>query len=432
VPSPAFLGIDIGTTGIRASVIDENRGEIFSDGIAFEANATVEGKNEQPAESWSKYLDLLLCRITSGRKKHAPASSIMAIAIDGTSSSLLAARRDGSALSPALMYNDQQSRQQAQTIKQAAPADSAVHGASSSLAKALNLLQRYPDTEVFCHQADWLASQLTGTYGISDENNCLKLGYDSSTQRWPAWLAELLPVSLLPRVVAPGTVIGQVRPELIKKYRLENACQVVAGTTDSNAAVLATGAKQAGDAVTSLGSTMVLKLFTDKPVFDAGSGIYSHRINNHWLVGGASNTGGAALLQHFSRQQLDEMTPQLNPQHCTGLRYYPLPATGERFPVNDSDKQNMTEPRPGSDVEFFQGLLESIAHIEADGYRKFEALGATPVTAIETTGGGGSNRAWNAIRENITGVKVTTAANSEASYGSALLALQGFNDAEKN
>ena len=431
MPSPAFLGIDIGTTGIRASIIDQNRVEILSERIGFEASATVGGKNEQSAESWSKYLDQLLSRIPGRLKKLTPAS-IRAIAIDGTSSSLLAARRNGSALSPALMYNDVQSLQQAQTIKQTAPSDSAVHGASSSLAKALNLLQRHPDTEVFCHQADWLASQLTGSYGISDENNCLKLGYDSSTQQWPPWLAELLPDSLLPRVVAPGTVIGTVRPELMYKYGLENRCLVIAGTTDSNAAVLATGANQIGDAVTSLGSTLVLKLFTDRPIFDAGSGIYSHRINNHWLVGGASNSGGAALLQHFSRQQLDVMTPQLKPEHCTGLRYYPLPATGERFPVNDSAKQNMTEPRPGSDVEFFQGLLESIAHIEADGYKQFEALGAAPVTAIVTTGGGSSNPAWNAIREKITGVKVTTAEKSEASYGSALLAMQGYNDAQEN
>lgn len=428
--SPVYLGIDIGTTGIRASVIDEDKNEIFTQRIDLAATTPVDGKSEQSPQIWLQHLHQLLTDVSTQLKVLDAAIKINAIAIDGTSSTLIACRKDGTALSPALMYNDQQSHQQALLIKQTAPLDSAVHGASSSLAKALNLLQRYPETEIFCHQADWLASSLTGKYGISDENNCLKLGYDSSTQRWPDWLKEFLPLKLLPEVVSPGTVIGEVKQELTDKYGLDKRCKVVAGTTDSNAAVLATGASQIGDAVTSLGSTLVLKLFTDKPLFDAESGIYSHRINGFWLVGGASNSGGATLLQHFTSRQLDDMTPLLRPEKKTGLQYYPLPATGERFPVNDSSKQSIVEPRPESDIEFFQGLLEGIAHIEADGYKKLEALGAAPVKNIVTAGGGSKNQAWNIIREQMTGVKVSTAANSEASYGSALLAKQGVENNE--
>ena len=170
----------------------------------------------------------------------------------------------------------------------------------------------------------------------------------------------------------------------------------------------------------------MIKLFSEQPLFVAEYGIYSHRLNNRWLVGGASNSGGCVLRQHFSQSQLDTMTPQLNPDKPTGLNYYPLPATGERFPVNDNSKQSVITPRPTSDVVFFQALLEGIANIEAEGYKKLKALGSTSPRRIFTAGGGSKNLAWKSIRERITGLEVLPAIHSDASYGSALLAQKGY------
>ncbi len=429
--SAVFLGIDIGTSGIRASGINVDEKELISHHIAFKTRLPVEGKNEQNPDNWLQLLDKLLIETSGQLKKLDKNYRINAISIDGTSGTLIACKKDGTALSPALMYNDQQSQKQAEIISRYAPAESAVHGASSSLAKALYLLDKHPDTEIFCHQADWLAASLTGKYGISDENNCLKLGYDSLTQSWPDWLQNnnenaVVPRALLPHVMAPGSKTGKVKADLIKKYNLAEDCPVIAGTTDSNAAVLATGANQLGDAVTSLGSTLVIKLFSDKPLFNPEYGIYSHRLNKHWLVGGASNSGGSVLLQHFTQTQMDKMTTQLKPEQATELNYYPLPVTGERFPVNDSKKQSIITPRPSSDVEFFQALLEGIANIEAEGYKKLKALGATAPKRIFTTGGGNKNPAWKKIRERITGIDVLDAVHSEACYGSALLALRAM------
>jgi sugar (pentulose or hexulose) kinase len=434
--NPIFLGIDIGTSGIRASGIDADAQQLVQHEIAFktplaEQHNPEPGSNEQDPALWLSLLDKLLTEIADRVHKLDGDFQISAIAIDGTSSTLIACKKDGTAISPALMYNDSQSRKQAEIISRFAPAETAVHSASSSLAKALNLMERFPDTELFCHQADWLAASLTGTYCISDENNCLKLGYDSVKQTWPDWLFKndqnaVLTESLLPRVVAPGSKIGNVLPDLIKQYSLDKNCIVVAGTTDSNAAVLATGANQLGDAITSLGSTLVIKLFSDKPLFNPEYGIYSHRLNDHWLVGGASNTGGATLLQQFTPSQLDEMTPLLKPEQPTGLDYYPLPGTGERFPVNDSHKQSKITPRPDSAVEFFQGLLEGIANIEAEAYKKLTQLGAGKPARIFTAGGGNKNPAWKKIRQRVIGVKVRDAVHSEACYGSALLALRAM------
>jgi sugar (pentulose or hexulose) kinase len=427
VTTEIFLGIDIGTSGIRGCVIDANENEIANQHIIFENSKVKNGRNEQDPTIWLQQLETLIEGICKQLHQLDPSQQIAAIAIDGTSSTLIACKKDGTALSAAMMYNDQQSHKQAEKIHHFAPTETAVHSASSSLAKALFLLEKYPETEVFCHQADWLAASLTGQFGISDENNCLKLGYDSVNQCWPDWLYKNTALSKqqLPEVLPPGSKMGMVTTVLIEKYQFAKNCMVIAGTTDSNAAVLATGAKQLGDAVTSLGSTLVIKLFSDKPIFNPEYGIYSHRLNNHWLVGGASNSGGSVLLQHFTVAQLDSMTTQLNPEQLIGLDYYPLPDKGERFPVNDCNKQNKTEPRPPSDVEFFQALLEGMANIEAEGYKKLQSLGAVTTSRIFTAGGGSKNLAWAKIRSKTTGIEIVDATHSEACYGSALLAKKG-------
>lgn len=68
-----------------------------------------------------------------------------------------------------------------------------------------------------------------------------------------------------------------------------------AGTTDSIAAFLAAGVDAPGQAVTSLGSTLAIKLLSETRVDDARYGVYSHRLGDSWLVGGASNTGPSCV-----------------------------------------------------------------------------------------------------------------------------------------
>jgi sugar (pentulose or hexulose) kinase len=168
----------------------------------------------------------------------------------------------------------------------------------------------------------------------------------------------------------------------------------------------------------------VLKLLADSPVFDAPHGVYSHRLGSHWLVGGASNSGGAVLTRLFTPAQIEQFTRQLQPDTPTGLDYYPLPAPGERFPLYDPALPPRLQPRPADDARFFQGILEGIASIEAAGYRKLAALGA-PWPRQGLTGGA-VNMAWMTIRARAIGVPVAAAPHTEAAYGAALLAQRGL------
>lgn len=80
------------------------------------------------------------------------------------------------------------------------------------------------------------------------------------------------------RVFAPSAPVAAVTAAVSSKTGLPSSCLVCAGTTDSIAAFVAAGVSQPGEAVTSLGSTMAVKLLSEQRVDDAAYGVYSHRL----------------------------------------------------------------------------------------------------------------------------------------------------------
>lgn len=358
--------------------------------------------------------------------EHINLKHIVRIAVDGTSSTVLLCNAEGEPLAPALMYNDVRAGREAETIASVAGRNnSGAIGASSSLAKVLWLLNNGETVGLayIQHQADWISCKLTGRFGHSDYHNALKLGFDPVREIWPEWITGSgLDRSWLPQAHTPGDVYGKIQPKLAEQLGLSDQAEIVAGTTDSIAAFLASGARQIGDAVTSLGSTLVLKLLSDRPVVSREYGIYSHRLGELWLVGGASNSGGGVLRKFFSDDEMAQRMPHLRPDNSTGLDYYPLPGAGERFPINDPNLMPRIEPIPENKTIFFQALLEGIARIEQRGYELLEELGAPSVQQVFTAGGGCHNEAWSEIRQGLIGVPVKLARNSEAAFGSALLA----------
>jgi sugar (pentulose or hexulose) kinase len=381
------------------------------------------GGVEQDPELWWRALTRVLRALGPRLGGHRPA----ALCLDGTSGTLLLCAADGHPLGPALLYNDAASLAEAARIEGAAPADSPARGAASSLARAMRLIARLepPAGSRALHQADWLLGRLTGRFDVSDWNNALKLGYDMQALRWPDWVLGLgLEALALPRVLPPGRAIGGISRSAAAATELPEGLPVAAGTTDSTAAFIATGARQDGEAVTCLGSTLVLKVLSPTPVSSPRHGVYSQRFCDRWLVGGASNSGGAVLRRFFSDEEMAGLSRRLLPEEPTGLDYYPLPAPGERFPVADPGLAPRLSPRPAEELRFFQGLLEGIAAIEAKGYELLQALGAPAPSRVLTTGGGAKNRAWGRIRQRALGVPVLAAKHQEAAYGAALLALR--------
>ncbi len=478
-PSPTrvaefFLGLDFGTSGARAAVLDE------AGHLIFELRADyADTANPQP---WRQALFDLIGGLPAEIR-----CGLSALAIDGTSGTLLATDSRFEPVSSALPYNDGRAVEESKEIAallppcqrgwpggpgdfvvtvesptpplyQGGPEDTPLskgvvslrtggfstegeippapplsrgvpspYGPTSGLAKRL-WLARYLPVAAFCfHQADWLLALLTGKPGITDYHNALKSGYDVEAMQWPDWVTRLPGGHWQQTVLTPGEAIGTVSQESAKRFGLNPACTVRAGTTDSIAAFLASGANAPGDAVTSLGTTLVLKLLSETRVDDSASGVYSHRFGKLWLAGGASNTGGGVLRQFFSNEELIAFSANIDPDTPSGLDYYPLPKPGERFPSNDPNLEPCMEPRPKDDAAFLHGLLEGMAKIESKGYRKLEALGASPLKRVLTAGGGAQNETWQRIRQNLLGVPVTAAIHAEAAHGTAQLARLGKN-----
>lgn len=422
---PLFLGLDVGTSGCRAAVINADGQQLDFQSVPLPVSTGDKPCVEQNPNDWWQALTCLIKHKLDATLK----AGIRAIAIDGTSASLLLCDEQGEPLTPCLMYNDQRAISEAAVIEAIAPAACGpVRGPSSALAKLLYFnAQHITGVRHALHQADWLSNRLMQRYGISDSNNCLKLGFDPQTGQWPEWLLKLVGnPSLLPRVHKPGTVIGTLDSTVASAFSLATDVSIIAGTTDSVAAALAAGARLPGDAITSLGSTLVVKVVSDTPVASPQYGVYSHPYGDHWLVGGASNSGGAVVLNHFSLKQIETLSSDIDPTRDSGLHYYPLVGSGERFPIADVNKKPQLAPRPDDDRLFLQGLFEGIADIEALAYQRLAELGATPVKRIISTGGGSQNLPWNRIRERKLGRPLHHAISNDAAYGSALLARQGY------
>ena len=409
-----YLGIDFGTSGARAIAIDKEEHIQVKVQYPF---ASILG--EKLTAIWQEALFSLIAQIPLEIRQ-----KVGAIAINGTSSTVLLCNVQGQPVTAPILYNDSRGVKVLDELSNMAPTNHIVNSATSSLAKLLWLEKQtvFPQGRYFLHQADWLGFLLHGRLGISDYHNALKLGYDVEKLCYPPWLENLSLRSLLPEVLQPGAAIGVVSQAIVGNYGFPANCLVCAGTTDSIAAFLASGANQPGEAVTSLGSTLVLKLLSQTPVFASQYGIYSHRLGNMWLTGGASNTGGAVLQQFFNTEELADLSQQINPHKASNLDYYPLIKPGDRFPINNPNLLPKLTPRPENKVEFLQGLLEGIAKIEAQGYQLLQSFGANYLKHVYTAGGGAKNSIWRALRQRCLKVPVFISPQTEAAFGTALLA----------
>jgi sugar (pentulose or hexulose) kinase len=412
------IGLDLGTSGVRAAAVDGS-GRILALGTAkLPATRATGARREQSPEDWWNG-----CRAAVEELGLKVAlSDARAIAVDATSGTILPVDNHNRPLASARMYDDADTGDLATKIKALAPRESAAHGATSPAARAL-AWARLPRLHCIIHQADWINGCLGATNWQTDENNALKTGYDPVSRSWPDWLRTFgLSPGILPEVVPVGTPIGQVSAQAAIALGLPEGITIAAGTTDGCATFLASGATEPGEAATALGSTLVLKLLSDRPVFAPELGIYSHRLGDTWLAGGASNCGGKTLLQFFTPEQLEALEPSLDPSSPTGTEYYPLPSVGERFPVADAKLAPRLTPRPPSDATFLQGIYEAFARIEQTGYAKLREIGCPPLRNVRHAGGGSRSAAWMSLRAKALGVPQIPGWSEEAAVGAARLA----------
>ena len=407
--TPLALGIDLGTSGVRIALIN-------GEGLLLHTAATAYTHNLCQPQDWVQATKVLIESIAADLRLR-----IQSIAVDGTSGTLLACTQQGDPLGQALAYSEACPEHMEQ-LQDLATDGGPAASSSGSLARALRLIQQHGDTVLLRHQADWVTGWFLQDWRWGEEGNNLRLGWHLQDQRWPQGMLGTSWHHALPQVRASGNILGTINPEVAASLGLSNRVSIVAGTTDSNAAVLAADPGD-DDGVTVLGTTLVMKRFTDKPL--EGAGITSHRVGGHWLCGGASNSGGGVLQQQFPGIDLAELSRQIDPECSSGLNYRPLPTIGERFPQDDPFCEPVLTPRPVSDVRHLHGLLEGMARIESEGWAKLTALGALPPQRVISIGGGARNPQWRRIRERVLGCPVVSS-QAPPAQGVARLARLAF------
>jgi len=430
-----FLGIDTGSQGVRLVAAGEDGAAVSRTAVPVASLPSSPGTHEQDLAAWWP----AVCRASRALlddlrgKGYAP-EALAAVAVDGTSGTLAALDAAGRAVRPALMYNDGRSGGQAaaiNTLPEAAALCAKLgykFASSFALAKIVWLLEEEPEsfarTARLAHQADVITGRLTGDFGVTDYSNALKTGYDLVEECWPAWFARWPGVlERLPRVVAPGTVIGEVTREAAAVTGLPAGLPVAAGASDGTAGFLASGAGKPGDYNTTLGTTLVFKGVSDRLCGHPDGLIYCHKLpGGLWLPGAASNTGGEWIARDFAGEDLAALDAASAGLLPTPVLAYPNIREGERFPFLSVNARGFYLPESVDRVARFAAGLQGAALTERLGYEVLDGITGTAGGEIFSTGGGSGSDVWCQLRADATGRLLRRPACPESAFGSAVLA----------
>ena len=424
-----FLGIDVGTQGVRVLLVDEN-GEVL--GSSERKTALTDSfRIEQDPDSWwqgvSACLDEILQPLDASVR-----NNIIAVSVTSTSGTVIPLDSRNRPLHPAIMYSDTRQGDEGKRCK----AEAQRHGvegytafnSSSGLPKMVWFTEQFPDKakdiSTWVHAADYIIGKLSGNFRITDHTNVLKSGYDLTNDRWPEYITSALPLrkEWLQDVVPPGTVIGSLTRELRSRWDLPEV-KVAAGMTDGCASQVASGGVKPGDWNTTIGTTLVVKGVTLKEIKDPKGRLYSHlHPQGYWMPGGASNTGADWISQDFGGENLHDLNDQAARITPSGFLVYPLKQEGERFPFISPEARGFADSRIRTREEWFTAGLEGVAYLEKLSYDMIRSLSGENMKAVYSSGGGTHSHTWMKIRASVLNLPVYQSSQASGALGAAILA----------
>lgn len=423
-----FIGIDVGTQGVRVVLVDEQGAVMGSEQEGFPL--TDQSREEQSPQQWwaacRRCLQALLRSVQTDINRRA----IRAVAVTSTSGTVIPLDKHDEPLHDALMYSDPrpsaEGRQCRATAEKYHAGGYTGFNASSGLSKMVWFVNHYPDKtaqlRTWVHAADYIGGKLSGNFRVTDFTNALKSGYDVKNRVWPAYLFEHLPLQWdwMQAVVPSGEAVGILRAEVAHQLGL-GQIDVVAGMTDGCASQIASGSVRPGDWNTTIGTTLVVKGVTTRELNDPVGRLYNHRHpEGYWMPGGASNIGADWITTGF-KDRLDELNAAAAGLIPTAHVAYPLRRDGERFPFISAAARGFA-PDGLSEAALFTANMEGVAYVERYAYELIERLSGEPVRAVYTAGGASNSATWLTIRSNVLKRPVYKCAHVTGAVGAAILA----------
>lgn len=435
-----YLGLDIGTSGIKTVLVDENQNIIAQADSSLQVNRPHPLWSEQnPADWWAATCDTLE---QLAKSNPAEMAQVKAMGLAGQMHGATLLDDNGDVLRPAILWNDGRSAAECAELEAKEPNLRAISGNIAfpgfTAPKLLWVAKNEP--EIFAKVAmvllpkDYVRYLLTGQYIAEMSDAAGTLWLDTGARDWSEKLlaATGLTKAQMPRLVEGSAPAGILTDNLAAKFGMPKGVVLAGGAGDNAAGAIGIGVVEAGRAFLSLGTSGVIFLCNDKysPNPDAAVHSFCHAIPNVWhqmsvmlnaascltwvtKLTGAKSEG--ALIAEI------EATPKNDDSKLIFLPYL----SGERTPHNDPNAMGVFfGMTPDTDrAALGRAVLEGVSFCFADGLDSMLSAGAS-IEQVSVIGGGSRSEFWGQMLADVLGYPLTYHEGGEVgpAYGGARLA----------
>src|SRR5271166_2175236 len=437
-----FLGMDVGTGGTRAVVVNgagKLMGAASSEHAPFRAEHP--GWAEQDPEDWWRAAqEAIRLALAAAPQPHEP---IAAIGLTGQMHGAVMLDENGAVLRPSLIWCDTRTQPQCDWLHQKIGYERLIELTCNpalpnfTLTKLLWVKEHEPEIfarirHIMCPK-DYVRYRLTGEFAIDVQEASGTLLLDVTHRRWSEEVAEAagIPEAWLPKVYESPEVCARISEKAAALTGLVAGTPVVAGAGDQGAGAVGMGILQPGSVSATIGTSGVVFAATADPVKDPKGRLHTfcHAVPGEWHVMGVTQSAGLSFRwlkeTFFAGQDYDGLTASAAkvPAGSEGLEWAPY-LLGERTPHLDPQVRAAFACIASNHTaaHFVRAVLEGVAYSLQDTFTLFAELGI-PVTGIRLGGGGARGALWRQIQAGVYGhaVEILTAEEGGA-FGAALMA----------
>lgn len=407
-----YLGFDIGTSGVKALLVDDNQAIVGQATEPLEVSRPHDLWSEQNADDWWAALQGTVSKLKADHRKEI--SAVRGIGLSGQMHGATLLDDNGIPLRPAILWNDGRSMAACQEIERRESQSREITGNLAmpgfTAPKLLWVAENEP--EIFAKTAkvllpkDYIRYRLTGGFvsEMSDAAGTLWLDVEKRDWSDAMLLATRLTRNHMPTLVEGSQNSGELRSDLAAEWGMEPGVVVAGGAGDNAAGAVGVGTVTPGSAFLSLGTSGVLFVANAKYSPNPAGAVHAfcHCLPNVWhqmsvILSAASCltwvsqlTGAeseAALLLEIEAAGFDGSVPQFLPY-----------LSGERTPHNDPNAKGVFFglTHDHDRVALGRAVLEGVAFAFADGQQVLLEAGAE-IDTISVIGGGARSRLWGDI-----------------------------------
>lgn len=438
----AFLGLDIGTSAVKAVLVDAAQCVVAGASRPLAAMQPHPGRSEQAPEDWWRAVNDAVAEIA----RAAPEAwrAVKAIGLSGQMHGLVALDAKDAVIRPAILWNDARAVAEAAALA-AIPDVARLAGvrpmAGLTAPKALWLRAHEPEN--FARLAcillpkDYVRLCLTGERMTDVSDAAGTLWLDQAKRDWsPAMIAASgLRLDQMPALVESPTPCGRMRPEIARAWNLPEPPVLVGGGGDAPLGALGIGAVEDGDAFISLGTSAQYFVTRDRYVAGGAEVLihnFAQALPGRWAQV-AALLNGASCLAWFAGVfggEIDALLHEAEARYAGPSRVLFLPyLAGERTPHNDPNARGLFAglAHDTGRIDLFQAVLEGIGHALVDAQDCLRAAGADPAR-LAVIGGGARSRFWVGILASMLNKPLILYDGAERgpAFGATRLARMGF------